>query len=145
MKTKKLLFGTLAGTVTMFLFGFIIYGVVLAGYMAAHANPAVALPMEQMKFPVMVLSNLVWALLISILIDRTGSQNMMAGAKIGALTGFLALLGLGLTLFATSTLHNNNATYMIVDTVAFGVLAGITGAVSGWVMQKAGAKSAAVA
>jgi hypothetical protein len=145
MKTKKVIFGALAGTITMFLCGFIIYGMLLASYMAANANPAIALPMDQMKFPVMVLSNCVWALLFAIIIDWSGSQNMTGGAKIGATTGFLALLGLNLTFYATSTIHNNNVTYILVDTIAFGVMSGIAGAVTGWVMQKAGATKAATA
>ncbi len=145
MKTKKVIFGALAGTVTMFLCGFLIYGVLLSSYMAANANTAVALPMEQMKFPVMILSNFMWALLFTLIIDWSGVQTAMAGAKTGAITGFLGLLGVTLTLFATTTLHNNNMTYVLVDAIAFAVMSGISGAVIAWVTHKVTAQKTATA
>jgi hypothetical protein len=136
MKTKQIALGTLAGTVTMFLFGFLIYGIAISGFMQAHGNPLIARPMDQMLFAVMVLSNFMWALLFAIIISWTNNYGIGSGAKVGATTGFLGLLGLNLTFFATTTVHNNDMTLVIVDSLAFALLSGISGAVTGWVMQK---------
>ena len=145
MKTKKIILGTVSGTVAMFLFGFTIYGVLLAEFMNTHSNPAIARPMEEMLFPVMLLSNCLWALLYSIIIDWSNNHGLAGGAKVGAVTGFLAILALNLTFFATSTVHNNDTILVLVDSIAFGILSAISGAVAGWVIQKVGSAKAAVA
>lgn len=142
MKTKQVLFGTITGTVAMFMLGWVIYGIALSGYMEANSNAAVSRPPEQMSFPALILSNLMWALLISLIIDWTNTRSAGGGAKIGAITGALAILGFDLTMYATTTLYSGGVTMLLVDTIGFAVMTCVTGAVAGWVMNKSAAAPA---
>lgn len=144
MKTKTILYGTITGTISMFLLGFLIFGVALAGFMAENANPAINRPAEQMNFPALVVSNCMWALLISIMIVRSNAKTVSAGAQTGALIGFLGCLGFDLTMFATTSLYAGGMTVIIVDVLAFTVLTTGSGALIGWVTGRT-ASSAATA
>jgi hypothetical protein len=144
MKTKRLLFGTLAGTVSIFLLGALIYGMLLSGYMEANTNQAVARPMDQMNVGAMILSNLLWALLIALVVDWSNSTSFSGGFKVGAIVGALAMLGFDFTMYATSTLYND-ISVVFVDSICFAVMTGVSGGLIGWVMSKAGAANTAVA
>ncbi len=136
MKTKQILFGTVTGTVAMFMLGWAIYGVALAGYMEANSNTAINRPAEEMSFPALILSNLMWALLFSLIIDWSNARTAAAGAKIGAITGLLAILGFDLTMYATTNLYSGGITLVVVDAIAFAVMTTVTGALASWVMNR---------
>lgn len=67
MKTKSLLLGTIVATVALFLLGMIIYGMALESFMAANTNRSAGRPMEEMQMWAIVVSNLVWGLLLSLI------------------------------------------------------------------------------
>ena len=144
MNVKNILIGALCGTVVMFLLGFVIFGVALAGFMEANVNQSINRPPDQMNFPALVLSNFMWALLVAVFIERSNARNFAAGAATGATAGFLGILGFDLTMFATSTIYTGGATVIIVDVLAFTVLTTFGGGISGWIMGRM-AKPAATA
>jgi hypothetical protein len=135
MNIKNILIGARCGTVTMFLLGFAIFGVALAGFMETHVNQAISRPADQMNFAALVLSNFMWALLVAVFIERTGSRTVMGGATTGAIAGFLGILGFDLTMYATTGLYLGRMV-IAVDVLAFTVLTTAGGAVSGWIMGR---------
>lgn len=145
MKTKRMLFGTLAGTVTMFLLGGLIFGMLLGSYMSENTNTAIARPMDQMNVISMLLSNVLWALILTLILEWTGWWTVSAGLKTGVIVGCLANLSFDLTMHSISTLYTGGPTVIVVDTIAFGVLTGVSGSVIGWVTGKVSAEKTAVA
>lgn len=135
METKRIIVGTLVGGVTMFLLGWLIYGVLLMSYMEQFCDNSNARPEDQMVWGAMIASNLIWALLISTLLSWSGMMSAMGGAKLGAVLGLLAGLGFDLSMYAMSTMIKS-LTFVVVDCLAFSVMFALTGAVIGWVMSK---------
>jgi hypothetical protein len=135
MNMKNIIVGALCGTVAMFLLGFVIFGLALAGFMETHVNQSIHRPSDQMNFPALVLSNFMWALLVAIFIERTGARTLAGGATTGAIAGFLGILGFDLTMFATTGLYLGKMV-IAVDVLAFTVLTTCGGAVSGWIMGR---------
>ena len=71
MKTIKILLGGLAGGVTFFLLGWLVYGVLLNGYMMANTNQCAAKPMQDMVMWSMFLSNFALGCLLALIFSLT--------------------------------------------------------------------------
>ena len=90
MGTNKLVFATLAGAITSFLLGYLLYGIALAGFFEANMGSATGVTREPLNLPAIGLGQIPAALFITIAIDRWGdSRSPAGGAKVGALWGFL--------------------------------------------------------
>jgi hypothetical protein len=50
MKANKILLGGIAGAVTFFLLGWLIYGLLLADYFTANYDQSIMRPIEEMKW-----------------------------------------------------------------------------------------------
>ncbi len=144
MKTKKILVGTLTGTVALFFIGWGIYGAALGDYMDAHMNNPAARPMDQMVMWAMVLSNFMAALLLTLIIDWSGNNSAMGGARVGVIVGALSALSYDLSAYSMSTMFLGMSV-IAVDAIAYAVMLGIGGAIVGFAMQKAGAPDVAAA
>ena len=89
MDTKKLLTGTLVGTVVAFICGYLLFGMALSSYMAENASH-VAEP--NMAF--LIAGHVVYAGLITyIFLQWAGIKTAATGAKAGAIIALLGALG----------------------------------------------------
>jgi hypothetical protein len=141
MKTQKILIGTLVAGVAMLFLGWLIYGKLLADYMHENCDSSSARPMEQMVWWAMIASNLVWGLLLALILNWSGSNGAMSGAKTGVIVGFLAALGFDLGMYSMTTMFTNH-NVIIVDSLAYAVLFAVSGLLAGWIMGKVGASKA---
>ncbi len=141
MNTNKIVIGTLVGGVVFFLLGFLIYGLLLADFMAANSNPCVMLKMEEMIWWALIASNLVMAFFLSLIFSWTGTNTIGGGMGKGAMVGFITGLGFDLGMYATSTMMNSPGAIM-ADVAASAVMCAVTGAAIGMVMGM-GKKAAA--
>lgn len=134
MNTNKILVGGIVGGIAFFFLGWLIYGILLAGYMAANGNASIMRPMEQMIWWALVLSNLIWGFLLAIVFSWSNTIGWMAGAKKAAIFGLLLGLSMDLGFYAMSTMYSN-MTAMFVDILASVVMTTIAGAIIAWAMS----------
>jgi hypothetical protein len=134
MDTKKLVTGTVAGTVAQAIFGYLIFDLLLASFYAANMTQSADLMREASLLWPMILGNIALALLVTLAVLQTGSDSLLKGFKVGAIVGFLVWFGVHFNLYSMLTL--GNLIVEIVDPFLEAVRTGITGAVIGLVLGR---------
>jgi hypothetical protein len=130
MTIRKILFGGIGGGVTLFLLGWLFYGMLLAGFMADNAGSAtgVSREMDQMQMWALMLGNLSYGFLLAIIFGRWANiQTAASGMKAGLILGLLIGAGIDFILYGVSNLMNLTAVF--VDIITFAVMTAISGAV----------------
>lgn len=135
MKTNKILIGALAGGVTFFFLGWLVYGMLLNSYMAANFNQCAAKPMGEMTWWAMILSNLTLGLLISLVFSWSNTRGIRDGAKVAAILGLLMAASFDLSTYSMSNLFNN-ITALLIDVLVYTLLVTIVGIVIALVIGK---------
>lgn len=133
MKTNKILLGGLAGGVAFFLLGWLVYGVLLMNYMMANSNQCASRPMQEMVWWAMILSNLAYGFLLSIVFSWSNTKGIMAGAKVAVIIGLLLSTSIDLSFYAMSTMYQT-LTPIFVDIIAYSCMSAITGVIIAWAM-----------
>lgn len=128
MKTNKILLGGIAGGVTFFLLGWVVYGMLLMNFTTANYNQCAMRPMQEMVWWAMILSNLAFGFLLSLVFSWSNTTGTMTGAKIAGILGFLIAVAIDLSYYAMSTLFSN-LTAVFVDIIVFTALSAVTGVV----------------
>ena len=129
MNGQKFAIATLAGTVTYFIGGFLIYGLALSSYMTE--NMMSGMMKDPPEWIHLILGQIAWGALLALVIGRWAKAGgAAAGFRIGLQFGLLMILGFDLTMLATSNVMNN-FTVMAVDVVAGTVLTAVAGAAVG--------------
>ena len=128
MDTKRLVIGTLVGGITMYLVGYLIWGVAFADFFAANTGSATGVAREASLVWAVALGTLSLAALVTLAVgSRAGSSTIGGGFKIGAIVGFLVWLGVDFIHYGIMNVDNLTAT--IVDPLFEMVRTGIVGAV----------------
>ena len=134
MKTNKILLGGLAGGVTFFILGWLVYGVLLMDYVRDNQNQCVMRLNDDMVWWALILSNLAIGFLFSIVFGWSNTKGVLSGAKVGAILGLLITIAGDAGIYAMSTSFNN-FTAVIIDIVVYTVMCTIVGAVIALVMS----------
>ena len=130
----RVLAATVAGGVTYFLLGFLIWGLFLEEAMKPNMNVYPGLMNEVPVWAPLIIANLVTAFLFAYILDNWAQvRTFAAGAKAGAIIAFLQALSFQLMFMAFMNLHKN---YMppVVDVLVSTVMGAITGGVIGLVL-----------
>ncbi len=128
MNTKRIVIGTLAGGITMFLLGYLIWSLIFADFFAANAGSATGVTREPFLVWAIVLGTFSLAALVTLAVEsQAGTSTILDGFKIGAIVGFLVWFGVDFIHYGVSNLSNLTAT--IVDPLLEAVRTGIGGAV----------------
>lgn len=135
MKTSRILIGTFVAGVALFFLGWLIYGIALSSLMSESCNSSNARPMDQMIWWALIASNFAWGLLLTIIIDWSGSYSINNGAKAGAVLGLLTAFGFDLGMYAMTTMYTN-FNFIFVDAIAYSLMFAITGALTAFAMGK---------
>lgn len=133
MNLTKILIGGIVGGIVYFLLGWLLYGEVLMDYYTANTNQCMMKPMADMNWLAMIVSNLAMGFLIAMIMSWSNTTDIMSGAKIAAITGFLFCLSLDMSFYSMSTMYSNS-TVMVVDIVIGTLMTAIGGAIVAWVM-----------
>jgi len=138
MFSKSNLLATLVGAVTMFILGYLVWGMAAADFFEQHSN--VDVMKELPSLPLIALGNLVSAFVLSILYGKWagGHHSMGHGFQFGAWIGAFVGIGMGLIWYATANWMD--LTGHIAEAVINVVYYGIVGAVIALVHQKTAAK-----
>ncbi len=133
MKTNRILLGGIAGGVTFFLLGWLIYGILLMEYTMNSYNQCAARPMENMVWWAMILSNLSFGFLLAIVFNWSNTQGILSGAKMGGILGFLIAVSLDLSVYSMTTTFLQLSA-VLVDIIVYTVMSTLVGIVVGLVM-----------
>lgn len=131
----RLLAATVAGGVTFFVLGFVIYGLILDPMvMKPNMNTYAGLTNETPLWIPLVLANLVNAFLLTYIFDKwAGIRTYVGGAQGGAIVMFLIALAFQLFFAAFMNLSKNYIP-AVADIVGSTVLGAIGGGVIGQVL-----------
>ncbi len=137
MNTKNFTLAGIAGGITFFMLGWLVYGVILMDTMKSFAGSATGVDRgEDMLLWSIFLGNLASGFLLSFIFTRLGTiNNPTAGARAGFWIGLLMGAGFDFTLYGTSNI--STLTGVLIDIVVFAFLTALTGAVVAWVIGKA--------
>lgn len=131
----RLLAATVAGGITFFVLGFLIYGLLLEeAVMRPNMNTYPGLMNEMPVWAPLVLANLVSGLLLAYIFDQwAGIRTFAGGFKGGAIVWFLIALSFQLMFLAFMNLHKNYIP-VVADIIGSTVMGAIGGGVIGQVL-----------
>ncbi len=131
MDAKRLAIGTVVGGTAMFVFGYLIWNILLDYWNGAFDAAGVA--REAQLLWVNALSHVPAAALITLAIERGGSSTIGGGVKIGAIVGFLVWSSVDLAFYANTTIFDLTAICVdsLLASVHFAIGGGVIAAVLG--------------
>ena len=137
MGAQRFLTATILGGVTLFLAGFLIFGLALA-----NAYPVSDIDRAEPLLLWLLLAQFGWAALLTVIIGKSpGASTPGGGFKVAALIGFLVSASFSLEYYSMTTLPVSTMTY--VDPFLWAIYFGIGGGVIGlWVGK--GSRSAQI-
>lgn len=128
MDTGRLVTGTIAGGVTLFVLGYLIFDMAFASFYAANAGSATGVMREGQLLWAIALGSLAYALLITyVMANARGPMTTGAGITTGAIVAFLLWFTVDFSLYGISNI--SNLTRTIVDPLLEAVRGGVAGAV----------------
>ena len=131
MDTKRVAIGTVVTGITMFLVGYLIWDILFDYY--AAAVDAAGIARAPQLFWVLVASDVPFAALVTLTIERGGSSTIGGGVKVSAIVGFLVWSGVALVHYGSMTAFDLTATILdpLLSGVHFGIGGGVIAAVLG--------------
>ena len=114
MGNNKMIFAGLAGGITLFLLGWLIYGMLLMDFMAANAGSATGVNKTEAEMSLLwiFIGNLSTGFLLAVIFGKYGNiKDAMAGAMAGALIGLLMSIGFDGILYGTTNIMNMRDKY----------------------------------
>ncbi|MCO5724613.1 hypothetical protein [Robiginitalea marina] len=142
MFSKQNLLATLAATVTMFVLGYLIWGIAAVSFFEAHTITNVMKPDAEMNMVFIFIGNLFACFGMSTLYGKwaRGHHSFTEGFTFGAWIGFIIGVGMGLLWLGTSNLMDT--TGHLVEAVLDIVFYGFVGVVISLVYKAASPKEA---
>ena len=136
--SKRFIAAVAAGSVTMLLVGFLLYGIVFAGLFREGALmiPGVMKPEPEILW--ILAGQVGFGILLTLIVSWRGATSFVDGARTGAIFGFLMAVGYDFAQYGTSNLWTLEAT--LVDPFITAVLVGSAGGVIGLVLGRSSAK-----
>lgn len=133
----RILAATVGGAITLFVLGYLIYGILLAGYMRENTFQYAGLVREpRPDLIVTFLSNVVMAFMLAVFFAYwTSIRTFVGGLKGGAVLGFLFALSIDLGELGYMNLYKGYALIavdVLGEALRDGIAGGVVGAVLGW-------------
>lgn len=129
MFTKQNLLATLAGALTMFILGYLIWGIALVDFYAGHTITDVM--REVPDFGILVVSHVIGSFALSTIYSKWANGNFGAGSgfSFGIWIGVFAGISYSLLWYATSTMMDltGHLTDAIVNLVFFALIGAVIG------------------
>lgn len=122
----KILRGTIFGGVIYFLLGWIVYGILLMGYYTASMNTCMNRTDGEMVWWAMIVSNLLFALLLTLILNWANAKTIIDGFRIGAIFGVIYSLAINLSFLSMSTMFNSY-TIIAIDAIVTSIVFGVVG------------------
>lgn len=126
MTLQRLALGTVVGGLVLFFLGYLVYGVLFAGFFATNVGTATGVAREPFGFIALAIGQLAFSAALTLIFNWASIRSAGQGAKAGALIGLLVFLGLDLTMYATTNIQNLTAS--LVDPLLAAVLFAVSSA-----------------
>lgn len=140
MGSNKVL-AVLAGWVTIFVLGYLVYGMLMADFFAANAGTATGVMKDPPDLIMIGLGELVSAVFLVVVLGWAGVTDAAAGFQKGALIGLLLSASVGFVWLGAFNISTMTGT--LADVVVSAVRIGIGGAVIGAMLGRGGGGEAA--
>ena len=132
--SKRFITAVAAGSVTMLLVGFLLYGIVFAGLFREGALTIPGVMKQTPEILWVVAAQVGFGLLVTLVVSWRGAASFANGAWTGAIFGFLMAIGYDFAQYGTSNLWTLKAT--LFDPFITAVLVGSAGGVIGFVLGR---------
>ena len=129
---KRVLIATVAGGLTFFLLGGLMYGVILAGFYEANLGSATGVLRELPVWWALVVSQLGLAAVVTYVFLHAHVATASDGLKTGAIFGLLFGIAIAFDLYAVT--NWSNVTVAFVEPFVTAVRMALGGAVIGWTL-----------
>jgi hypothetical protein len=117
----RIIKGTIIGGALFFFLGWLVWGILLSGFMAENTNQAFNRPENEMVWWALIISNLLLGLLMTLVLKWSGVTTVKASAATGAIFGLLYALTIDLSMYSMTTM-TSNLMVIIVDAIVYSVL-----------------------
>ena len=138
---KSVLLATVAGAITLFVLGYLIWGILLGPYFAANEIQYAGLSKQPPSLILLFLSNIVLAFLIAFIFCKWAAiRTFVTGLAGATLIGFLIHAGIELSVVGYSNLYKEVIPVIVdvlVETARTSVAGGVIGAVLGMINRNA--------
>ena len=132
MDTKRIVIGTIAGSIVLYIVGYLIFSVAVADFYAANTGMAGVFKEPNLQWALAV-GNLPMAVLITLCLTNR-APTVVGGLIIGGILGFLVWLHADLSLYAFTNLFNLTVT--LIDPVLSAIPSALAGAVIAAVLAR---------
>ncbi|QQS42825.1 MAG: hypothetical protein IPM63_07795 [Acidobacteriota bacterium] len=126
----------IAGGIVIFVLGFLIYGLALAGWIQANTVQYPGLILDPPNFVALAISNIVWAGMIAFVADNwANARNFGAGMKVGGILMFFSAMAVNLQNTAFMNIFENMLV-PVVDVAGVTFMGVFAGGVIGFILGK---------
>jgi hypothetical protein len=124
-------------TVLAFLGGWLIWGIMLMDFYSVHTSEAAKPAMraeDSMIMWAIIASNLLWAIVITWILGKTGDRTFASGFKTSFILALLVMLAFNLGMYAFADVMD--MTLIVVDSLVSSLFWGLLGGVAGWMLGR---------
>ena len=132
--SKRFVAAVAAGSFTMLLVGFLLYGIVFAGLFREGALTIPGVMKQEPEILWIIAGQIGFGILVTLIVSWRGATSFANGAWTGATFGFLMAIGYDFAQYGTSNLWTLKAT--LFDPFISAVLVGSAGGVIGFVLGR---------
>lgn len=136
MNMKRLVIGSVVGTIVLYLLGMLFWQMLFADFFDANAGSAIGVDREAPILWAVIAGTLCYAVLLTLGLESRSGKSLMDGVIVGAVVGGLLWGTADLILYGITNL--DNLTAAVSDAVLEAVRGGITGGVLALVLAKVG-------
>jgi hypothetical protein len=129
----KFFLAVIVTAIIAFFGGWLIFGIVLSSYYKAHTNPASFFLMKE-SMGALAIAILSTSVLITWIIQRTGSTTFMKGFATTLWVSFLIILTFDLNMYAFWDIFDLGI--LIVDVIASSIFWALIGGLAGWIIGR---------
>jgi hypothetical protein len=140
MKKSKIIIGGVTGAVSFFFLGWLIYGILLSNFTKNNYNQCAMIPMEEMRWWAMILSDFAYGFLLSVFISFSKSKSFIEKVILCGMIGLLISINMDLSSYSMSNMFYNFKA-VLIDIFVFTVMSAIGGVFIALVMGQGNKES----
>lgn len=134
MNFKKILIAGTIGGILFFLFGWVVYGILLKNYFFNHTGASGHLDRIDIEIVIVFLGSLLQGYLYAYIFTRANVETFKDGLITGGTIGFLIISSFDIMMYGTTLILSKHS--LVVDILASTTIAIIVGSIVGWVLYK---------